>query len=324
MFKINCRAFITIVIGLLNFIVFCASPRAEPVRIAMPSKSLTFLNYYLADKFGLFKREGIDVALPVGKADVQLAAVVTGDLEYIAAGGTVLRGATTGLPVKALMFTFDKPIFHMMVRPEVKRIQELKGKAVAVTAIAATDAVGARAMAKAAGMNPDQDLTYIASGSTANAFAALQGGAAAAALLSIPFNFKAEELGYHSLGNVADYLRTVLAGLGTSDARIKSNPAQVKRVIRATLRGMDFARDPSNQEKVIPFVMEDFQLDRKTAEASLREIVKALPKDGMTVEDAVRTDIEFMREQAKIKAQVPLAQVLDYSLLKEVLAEIKN
>ena len=83
-------------------------------------------------------------------------------------------------------------------------------------------------------------------------------------MLSIPLNFKAEELGYRSLGNVADYLRTVLAGLGAADARIKSNPAQVKRVVRATLRGADFARYPAHQDKVIPFIMEDFQLDRKT------------------------------------------------------------
>ncbi len=248
----NENDFVTVIVLALG-VTFCAATAwAEPVRVAMPSKSLTFLNYYLADKFGLFKNEGLEVSLPVGKADVQLAAVVSGEMEYIAAAGTVLRGAAAGLPVKALMFTLDKPIFHMMVRPEIKRIQDLKGKAVAVTAIAATDAVGARAMARAAGMSPEQDLTIIAAGSTANAFAALQGGAAAAALLSIPFNFKAEELGYRSLGNVADYLRTVLAGLGTSDARIKSNSAQVKRVVRASLRGMDFAREPTNQEKSHP------------------------------------------------------------------------
>jgi len=43
---------------------------AEPIRIAMPSKSLTFLNYYLAEKFGLFKYEGLEASFPVGKADV--------------------------------------------------------------------------------------------------------------------------------------------------------------------------------------------------------------------------------------------------------------
>jgi ABC-type nitrate/sulfonate/bicarbonate transport system substrate-binding protein len=154
--------------------------------------------------------------------------------------------------------------------------------------------------------------------------AALQGGAAAAALLSIPFNFKAEELGYRNLGNVADYLRTVLGGLGTSDARIKSNAAQIKRVIRATLRGMDFARDPTHRDKVTAFIMEDFQLDRKTAEASLREIVKNYSKDGTTADDAVRGDIDFIREQNKIKAPVPLGQVLDYGILKEVLSEMKR
>jgi ABC-type nitrate/sulfonate/bicarbonate transport system substrate-binding protein len=318
------RALVTIIVGLLNFTMLGAIARAEPIRIAMPSKSLTFLNFYLADKFGLFKSEGLEVSFPVGKADVQLTAVVTGEMEYIAAAGTVLRGAAAGLPVKALMFALDKAIFHLMVKPETKRMQDLKGKAVAVTAIAATDALGARAMAKAAGMNPDQDLVYVASGSTANALAALQGGAVAGALLSIPFNFKAEELGYHSLGNVADYLRTVLSGLGTADARIKANPAQAKRVIRAALRGMDFARDPANQDKIIPYIMEDFQLDRKTAEASLREIVKNYSKDGTTTDDAVRSDIEIVREQAKLKNAVPLTQVLDYSLLKEVWAEMKK
>ena len=320
----NENNFVSVIVLALGMIFSTATAWTEPVRVAMPSKSLTFLNYYLADKFSLYKAENLEVMLPVGKADVQLAAVVTGEMEYIAAAGTVLRGAASGLPVKALMFTLDKPIFHMMARPEIKRIQDLKGKAVAVTAIAATDAVGARAMAKAAGMNAEQDLTIIAAGSTANAFGALQGGAAAAALLSIPFNFKAEELGYRSLGNVADYLRTVLAGLGTSDARIKSHPAQVKRMVRATLRGVDFARDPANQDKVIPFIMEDFQLDRKTAEASWREIVRNFSKDGTTADEAVRGDIDFIREQNKLKTAIPLGQVVDYGILKEVLAEIKR
>jgi hypothetical protein len=70
---------------------------------------------------------------------------------------------------------------------------------------------------------------------------------------------KAEEIGCRSLGNAADYLRTVLSGLTNSDPRIKANPAQVKRTIRAALRGMDFARDPANQENIIPYIMEDFQ-----------------------------------------------------------------
>jgi hypothetical protein len=70
--------------------------------------------------------------------------------------------------------------------------------------------------------------------------------------------------------------------------------------------------------------MDDFQIERKTAEASLREIIKSYSKDGMTTDDAVRTDIEIMREQAKLKGPVALGQVLDYGLLKEVLADMRR
>jgi hypothetical protein len=59
------------------------------------------------------------------------------------------------------------------------------------------------------------------------------------------------------------------------------------------------------------------------AEASLREIVKNFSKDGTTADEAVRGDIDFIREQNKLKAGIPLGQVVDYGILKEVLAEIK-
>lgn len=309
---------------LVSVLLIGTSAAAEQVRLAMPSKSMTFMSFYVGEKFGLYKAEGIEISFTVGRADIALAAVVAGEMDYITAIGTVLRAAATGAPVKAFMFSMDKVIFFMMAKPEIKRVQDLKGKSVAVTGLVATDAQGARAMAKAQGVNPDQDLVFLVTGNAANSFAALQGGGVGAAMLSIPFNFKAEGMGFRSLGNTADYLRTPFTGLGGSEAKLKSNPNQVKRMIRATLQGMDFTKDPANQDRVIEYMMEDFKIDRKTAEGSYREIVKALTKDGTTPEDAVRSEIESIREQAKIKGQVPVSQLVDYGLLKEVLAGMKR
>ena len=302
------------------FLLADRTAQSEQIRLAMPSKSMTFLNFYVAEKFGFYKAEGLEVSFAVGKADVQLAAVVAGEMDYITAIGTVLRAAATGVPVKALMFTVDKTVFYLMAKSATNGIQDLKGKAVAVSGVAATDALGARAMAKATGLNPDQDLAFMATGNAANSFAALQGGSVAAAMLSLPFNFKAEGLGYRNLGNMADYVRTPFTGLATGDGKIRSNPGQIKRAIRATLQGMEFAKDAANQERVIAYMKEDFQLDRKTTEVSYREIVKTFAKEGMTTEDAVRSEIDSMREQAKLKGQVPIGQVIDYGLLREVLA----
>ena len=153
---------------------------------------------------------------------------------------------------------------------------------------------------------------------------ALQTGSVAAAMLSIPFNFKAEELGLRNLGGTAEIMRTPFAGLGATETKLRSNPSQVKRMIRATLKGMEYTQDPANFDRVISYLMEEFKLDRKTAELSHREMVKAFTKDGTTTDETVKEEIELIRAQAKIKEQVQIGQVLDYTLLKEVLAEAKR
>ena len=38
----------------------------------------------------------------------------------------------------------------------------------------------------------------------------------------------------------------------------------------------------------------------------------------------MRGDIDFIREQNKLKTAIPLGQVMDYGILKEVLAEMKR
>jgi hypothetical protein len=68
-------------------------------------------------------------------------------------------------------------------------------------------------------------------------------------MLSIPFNFKAEELGFRSLGSAVDYLQTPFARLAAAVAKIRTNPGQVKPMIRATLKGMEFSKDPANPGK---------------------------------------------------------------------------
>ena len=298
---------------------------AERVRVAMPAKSMTFLNFYVGDKFGIYKAEGLDVSLEVIKTEVGVAGMISGEIDYTSAIGSAMRAAASGVPLKASMFSMDRVLIYMVAKSTIKTIEELKGgKTVATTGLLATPTYAAKIMARAHGLNPDRDLVFIATGDVATSLAALQGGASDVAMLSIPFNFKAEELGFRNLGSAVDYLQTPFAGVAAADAKLKTNPSQVKRMIRATLKGIEFTRDPLNHEKVIGLLMDEFKLDRKTAVLSLREIVKVFTKDGIIPDDAVRAEIKEIREQAKLKADIPLSQLVNYGLLEEVLAEMKR
>ena len=298
---------------------------AQKVRVAMPAKSMTFLNFYVGDKFGVYKAEGLEVSLEVIKTEVGVAGMVAGEIDYTSAIGSALRAAATGMPIKATMFSMDRVLIYMFAKPTIKSIEELKGgKTVATTGLLATPTYAAKIMARAHGLNPDKDLIFIAMGDVATSLAALQSGAADVAMLSIPFNFKAEELGFRNLGSAVDYLQTPFAGVGAADAKLKNNPSQVKRMIRATLKGIEFTRDPANQERVIGLLIDEFKLDRKTAALSLREIDKVFTRDGTIPEDAVKAEIKEIREQAKLKGEIPVSQLVNYRLLEEVLAEMKR
>ena len=49
---------------------------AEKVRIVMPSKSMTYMNFYVGEKVGLYKAEDLDVTFEVMKPDIGVAAMV--------------------------------------------------------------------------------------------------------------------------------------------------------------------------------------------------------------------------------------------------------
>src|SRR6266545_710969 len=95
---------------------------AQKVRVAMPAKSMTFLNFYVGDKFGIYKAEGLDVSLEVIKTDVGVSGMVTGELDYTSAIGSAMRAAATGVPLKAAMFTLDRVMVYMFAKPAIKSI----------------------------------------------------------------------------------------------------------------------------------------------------------------------------------------------------------
>jgi ABC-type nitrate/sulfonate/bicarbonate transport system substrate-binding protein len=298
----------------------------EKLRVALPTKSLTFLNFYVGETLGAYQSEGLEVSLEHITPRVGIAGMLSGEMDYTGAIGSAMRAAATAVPVKALMFTMDRVLLFMLAKPEFKSIKDLKGRRniVAVTDTAATPAFAAIAMARAHGVDPAKDFVIVSVGTVPTALAALQSGSADVAILSLPFNFRAEELGFRNLGSAVDYMQSPFAGVAATDSKIKSSPSQVKRMLRATLKSVQQTKDPANRERVIKFIAKEFNMDGKTSARSLDETVKALSDTGIMPDDAVKSEVEELQKRLKTKTQVPVNQMVDYSFVKDALAEMKR
>lgn len=119
-------------------------------------------------------------------------------------------------------------------------------------------------------------------------------------------------------------MRTPFAGVGATLAKVKSNPDQVKRMLRGTLKSLEFTVNPANREKVLGLIMEEFKLHRQQAERALTESLRAFSKDGIMPDDAVKAEIEDLRQRLRLKGEISISQLVDYTLLKEVLAEMSG
>jgi ABC-type nitrate/sulfonate/bicarbonate transport system substrate-binding protein len=108
-------------------------------------------------------------------------------------------------------------------------------------------------------------------------------------------------------------------GIGTSDKKIRENPDEVYRMIRATLRGIMFVWDKRNYEETIDMIMKHWKIkERKMAEEMFRHVTRVLTKDASVKPLSVQRLIDLARENAKVSKPVSLAEVVNFSFTDRV------
>jgi hypothetical protein len=108
------------------------SARAEKIRTAIPQANLNYLSIYVADAKGFFKEEGLDNETVVISGPLSIAALLSGDVDYSGAGGSGMRAALKGAPIKGIMFQANRVTFFLVVDPSIRSASDLKGKKIAI------------------------------------------------------------------------------------------------------------------------------------------------------------------------------------------------
>jgi len=139
-----------------------------------------------------------------------------------------------------------------MVKPEIKRVEDLKGKKIAVSSLGSLTDFLVRYIAKKKGLNPDRDLTLIQTGGDAERIIALRTGAVDGAAMSHPGYGRARKLGFHMLWDSAKELDYPWMEITTRRASIKSDRDMIRRDMKAHREGIAlFKKDGDFGRKII-------------------------------------------------------------------------
>jgi NitT/TauT family transport system substrate-binding protein len=316
-------------IGVLTLDVWlCSSAPAQTplkkLRLGIAATSVGFLPIYAAYHKGFYKDEGIDLEIILMSLAAANNAFFKGEIEYSAALTGLALAAVRNYPAKILIFTIEKPLQSFMSRKEIKAPRDLKGKKVAGSSPGGSATILAYQALKHFGLEAGKDVQVLPmGGSGAGRLAVLEQGVVDASLLSVPENIIALNRGYNELIFLGDVVTFPQNGFGTAVARLQQQPDEVYRMVRATLRGLQFVTDDANREQARNIMMKQWRVsDTKLAAEMLGYLKRGLAKDAVIAPEAVQYFIDLTRETSNVAQPISAAQVVDFSFLEKARKEL--
>jgi len=294
---------------------------AERAMIGTPSHGLFEFPVVVALKKGFFRDEGLNAEKIQMQPAIGVKALVSGDIDYLLAWGSTLRAAVTGVPLKVVAGMASKPLHVFVVRSEIKSGKDLKGKTIGVDSFAGTVDYLARMTVRHFGLDPDRDVKIIVSGESPVRLAAVRAGSIDATAIDVAFAVKAEEEGMRRLLSLSEISDLPLSGIGLTDKKLQTDREQVKKVVRATLRGTRFMKE--NRSETLELMTDYLRITPAQAGKAYAAAISSFTDDGYIADKGVLLDMQLTKERLKINKDIPLSQVVDWSVLKEIKAATK-
>ena len=312
---------------MMNFVAGEMTARAEKIRTAIPQANLNYLSIHVADAKGFFREEGLDNETVVISGPLSIAALLSGDVDFSGAGGSGMRAALKGAPVKGIMFQTEKVTFYLVADASIKKAADLKGKTVAIGSAGDTQDRIITMFVERGGLSA-RDIIRIAMGANTNTrVVAIKTGAAHATTVDPGGLVFAQKEGLHSLGFMGDLFPMPFQGFVTSEKKIRENPDQIRRWLRATIRGLMFVRE--RPEESVDLGMKKLQLGNATkpmlVEATknyLRALAPGVP--GLPTAEGIKNFLEYdIKIPMQIKDDIPPERLLHLQLVEEVKKELE-
>jgi NitT/TauT family transport system substrate-binding protein len=315
------RSLVLLVIGILLAPQISAAQTREKIRVALGSISVNSSVIPIGAQHGLFSKYGVEVEpIYFGGGMNSIAALTSNSVQLLAAGSTATIGARVGgIDISMLTVQSNKLDYSVMVAPDVKTPQDLKGKIVTGTRTGASADTALRLYLQRNGLVPDKDVVFISvADSQQGRFNALARGVVAGTVLPPPYSTVAKQQGFRELADLRktdiEYSGTSIAGIGSY---IKSHQALLEGFLKGYIESLHFFR--TQKEKAVAGIMKYMRIsDRARAEEGYDYYVDMMPLMPYASSAGVKAVLQFLGTRNPKAAAANPEDFYDHSLLKKI------
>lgn len=290
----------------------------KKVRFGYPSLGFRQGHIWVAKDEGLFKKYGLDVE-PIFLRGGQLAiqALAGGDPPLMSIGQVVQAGlAGFDLALIAGVETYyDSTVF---ARPEITRLEQLKGKRLGISGYGAATHFAAIILAQHLKLDPDKDLILVPGGPDAERVAAMSAGKIDAAIFNSSTIPIAKRMGLVELVKIPDLKVEVQGnGMATTRTYIKSNREVVKSALKGYIEGIHLIfSNKAAAQKVFSRYMRT--TDPEVLESSYQAYINTTPRKPYPTLKGLQFLLDRLAPQMPQAKTAKPEQFVDMSFLQEL------
>jgi ABC-type nitrate/sulfonate/bicarbonate transport system substrate-binding protein len=302
---------------------FPLSANAQKSVIAWSAVSALNSPFWVMNDAGLWKQEGLDMELVyIASSPTVARATLAGDIVLSGANSQVIVDVgLQGGDLVAMGAITNVVAFYVMAAPEIKTVNDLKGKMVGVTRFGASTDFGMRMLLSKYGLEPVKDVPFIQIGGMPELAAALSKKTVYAAPMSQPMVYLAQQAGMRMIANLAkEDIPFMHIGLTTSRKWVREHRPQAKAFIRAYGRALHFMHNRKEETRAI-FAKYTKINDRGMLDGSIQYGYDFMEKIPWVKPQAFQVTLDqIARNNPKAKQAKP-EQFFDNSLVQELVDE---
>jgi len=256
---------------------FGQEKKIDKIRVGGGSTSATQMSMWLAKEGNFYEKQGLSVeAISIPGSSLALQAMLAGELPIIQLGGAAsIQANLSGADTVIIATIVKKFLFWIYSRPDINRMEELKGKVFGTTRFGTLSDLASRFALRFYGIDPERDITMVQTGGPAETVTAIVTGKIQAAALSPPATLQAKKAKLKELLDMSKLdTEYHINGVVTTRRYLKTNEDTVRRFMRAYIEGA--ARGQKDKAFALKAMGRTFRTDdRELLEESYDMIIKS-------------------------------------------------
>ena len=296
--------------------------QARPkIVVGYASMSSVATTLWVSQEKGFFAKNGIDVqSVFIPGSPTLIASLGSGDVQFGYTGGTATLGAAVGGMEVRMVAAFANHVqTDLVVRPDIKTANDLRGKRIGVTSIGGSGWMSAMLGLEQLGLNPERDgITLTAFGDQRVISQALEQGTIQGASLAGVFSRRLQRSGYNFLGDL-EKIPLVGTSIVVRADYLASHQPTVRNVLRGLIEGHGYILNPANKASVIELLTRKLGLtDQVAANDGYEDYVRRVDRRAFVSLEGMRNIQRFMKLRNPKIGEVKLERLIDESIMREL------